>query len=62
MYLIGQGATARKLEPDRFRRTTEGGGGRHPTYDESGLRALSLNEASHIHHVPRHFSDDPPRR
>ena len=25
MYLNGQGATARKLEPDRYRRTTEGG-------------------------------------
>lgn len=59
IYLNGQGATARKLEPDRFRRTTEGGGPRHPTYDESGFRALSLNEASHIHHVSRHFSNDP---
>jgi hypothetical protein len=58
MYLNGQGATARKLEPDRFRRTTEGGGPRHPTYDLSGLRALSLNEASHIWHMPQHFLSD----
>ena len=48
MYLNGQGSTARKLEPDRYRRITEGGGPRHPTFDRAGLRALSINEASHI--------------
>ena len=58
MYLNGQGATARRLEPDRWRRTTEGGGPRHPTYDNSGLRALSLNDASLIHHMPLHFVRD----
>ena len=59
MYLNGQGSAARKLEPDRHRRITEGGGPRQPTFDKSGLRALSLNEASHIWHVPRYFTDDP---
>ena len=57
MYLNGQGATARKLE-DRWRRTTEGGGPRQPTFDASGLRALSINEASHSYHMPRHFAND----
>ena len=58
MYLNGQGATARKLEPDRYRRTTEGGGPRQSTYDLSGLRALSINEASHVWHMPQHFLSD----
>ena len=58
MYLNGQGATARKLEPDRFRRTTEGNGPRAPTFDASGLQAISINEASHVHHVPQHFLRD----
>ena len=58
MYLNGQGATARKLEPDRFRRTTEGNGPRAPTFDASGLRAISINEASHIYHMPQHFLRD----
>ena len=58
MYLNGQGAAARKLEPDRFRRTTEGNGPRAPTFDASGLQAISINEASHIHHLPQHFLRD----
>ena len=58
MYLNGQGATARKLELDRFRRTTEGGGPHQPTFDESGLRAISINEASHVYHMPQHFIRD----
>ena len=40
IYLNGQGATPRKYEPDRWRRTTEGGGPRKETLDEEGLRAL----------------------
>jgi len=58
MYLNGQGATARKLEPDRWRRTTEGGGPRQATFDASGVRALSLNEAARIYHMPQHFISD----
>ena len=58
MYFNGQGAVPRKLEPDRFRRSTEGGGPRRPTYDASGLQAISINEASHVHHMPRHFLAD----
>ena len=58
MYLNGQGSTARKLEPDRWRRTTEGGGPRHATFDAGGVRALSLNEAARIYHTPEHFLSD----
>jgi hypothetical protein len=54
LYLNAQGSVARKLEPDRCRRTTDGGGPRQPTYDEEGLRALSVNEASKAYHLPRH--------
>ena len=61
IYLNGQGATARKLET-RYRRTTECGGPRRPTFDGSGLRALSINEAASIRHVPvwYRFRHDPP--
>ncbi len=58
MYINGQGSTARKLEPDRFRRTTEGGGPRKPTFDSAGLQAISINDASRIHHMPAHFWRD----
>jgi hypothetical protein len=51
IYINGQGATSRKME-DRYRRTTECGGPRRPTFDGSGLRALSLNEASRVRHMP----------
>ena len=44
-YYNGQVAVARKLEPDRFRRSTEGGGPRVPTFDASGLQAISINAA-----------------
>ena len=56
IYFNGQGAAARKLEV-RYRRTTECGGPRKPTCDETGLQALSINEASAINHFPRHFHD-----
>ena len=58
MYLNAQGSTARKLELDRDRRTTEGGGPRMPTYDLSGLAAISINAASFIFHMPQHFVSD----
>lgn len=59
MYINGQGAVARKLEPaDRFRRSTEGGGPRAPTFDKGGVQAVSINEASHMHHIPQHFLAD----
>lgn len=57
-YLNGQGAVARKLEPDRFRRSTEGGGPRKPTYDASGLKAVSINYASRYRYIPAHFLTD----
>lgn len=58
MYLNAQGSTARKLEPDRHRRTTEGGGPRMPTLDLSGLAAISINAASFMYHMPQHFISD----
>ncbi|KAL3901399.1 MAG: hypothetical protein SGPRY_012282 [Prymnesium sp.] len=58
MYCNGQGAVARKLEPDRYRRSTEGGGPRQLTIDASGLLAISINEASRIPHIPKHFLED----
>lgn len=58
MYCNGQGAVARKLEPDRFRRSTEGGGPRQWTVDASGLPAISINEASRLPHMPQHFLHD----
>ena len=51
IYVNGQGATSRKME-DRYRRTTECGGPRRPTFDGGKLRALSLNEASSVRHMP----------
>jgi len=61
IYLNGQGATARKLET-RYRRTTECGGPRRPTLDGSGLRALSINEAASVRHMPAWYKHrhDPP--
>ena len=61
MYINGQGAVTRKME-DRYRRTTECGGPRRPTFDGSGLRALSINEASSTRHMPAwyQFRHDPP--
>jgi hypothetical protein len=61
IYINGQGATSRKME-DRYRRTTECGGPRRPCYDGSELRALSLNEAASVRHMPAwyKFRHDPP--
>ena len=56
-YYNARGATPRKLE-DRWRGTVEGGGPRKPTWDLSGLRVLSLNEASKAYHMPQHFLTD----
>ena len=55
--LNGQGAAVRAGE-DRARRTVEAGGPRNPTYDASGLQAISINAASHIHHIPQYFLQD----
>ena len=57
-YYNGQGSTARKLEPDRDRRTTEGGAPRRETWDRSGLKVLSINDASRAYHVPQHYLQD----
>ena len=61
IYLNGQGATSRKLE-ERYRRTTECGGPRKPAFDGGGLRALSINEAAQVRHMPAwfQFRQDPP--
>ena len=57
IYFNGRGATPRKLE-DRWRGTVEGGGPRKPTWDLSGLKVWSLNEASKTYHMPQHFLHD----
>eukprot|EP00965_Chrysotila_dentata_P034329 1143171-Pleurochrysis_carterae.AAC.1 len=58
MYCNGQGATPRELEPNKWRRTTEGGGPRRDVADATGIQALSINAASKIHYFPHHFQDD----
>jgi hypothetical protein len=58
LYCNGQGSQARKLEPDRDRRTTEGGGPRRDTWDRDKLKVLSINEASKTYHVPQHYIVD----
>ena len=58
IYLNGQGSTPRKLEPDRWRRTTEGGGPRKETFDEEGVQAWSLNDAARAYHTPRYYAAD----
>ena len=58
LYCNAQGSTARKLEPDRDRRTTEGGGPRKDIWDRTGLKAISINLASSTFHMPRHYYDD----
>ncbi|KAL3892534.1 MAG: hypothetical protein SGPRY_015040, partial [Prymnesium sp.] len=58
MYCNGQGAVARKLEPDRFRRSMEGGGPHQVTMDASRLPAISINEASRVPHIPQYFLQD----
>ena len=57
-YFNAQGSTPRKFEQDRDRRTTEGGGPRQRTTDMSGLPAISINDASRTHHMPRHYQHD----
>ncbi|KAL3926769.1 MAG: hypothetical protein SGPRY_003147, partial [Prymnesium sp.] len=39
-------------------RITEGGGPRQPTFDAAGLQAISINDASHIHHIPAYWLED----
>ena len=58
MYFNAQGSVPRKLEPNRFRRTTEGGGPRRTTVDEEGLESISLNAAARAYHMPRFFIQD----
>ena len=55
LYCNAQGSTARKLEPERDRRTTEGGAPRKDVSDVSGLQVISINEASEIFHMPQHY-------
>jgi len=57
MYFNGNGAVPRKLE-DRWRRCVEGGGPRHETCDAAGIKAISINDASHIRFMPQHFVAD----
>ena len=58
IYFNGQGSTARKLEPNRDRRTTEGGAPRQDMWDTAGLKVISINEASKTYHMPQHYLTD----
>ena len=58
IYFNAQGSQARKLEPDRDRRTTEGGAPRNDLWDSSGIKVISINEASRAYHMPRHYATD----
>lgn len=58
IYFNAQGSTARKLEPDRDRRTTEGGAPRNDLWDSGGLKVISINDASRTYHIPHHFLAD----
>ena len=58
IYLNGNGAAPKKLSPDVWRRTTEGGGPRKEVRDAEGLRAISINDASRVPHMPEHFAAD----
>ncbi|KAJ1627351.1 hypothetical protein T492DRAFT_842426 [Pavlovales sp. CCMP2436] len=49
IQLLPQGSTPRKFEPDRFRRTTDGGAPRRELLDGDGITVVSLNEAIGIH-------------
>lgn len=55
MYFNGQGAAARK-HSTRYRRSTECGGPRKECLDESGLAAISLNDAAVLNHFPQWYS------
>ena len=57
LIVSGNGAAVRAHE-ERRRRTVEAGGPRSPTFDASGLQAISINSASHIHHIPQYFLHD----
>ena len=56
-YFNGQGSVSRKLE-QRYRRITEGGGPRYDVHDLVGVPTISINAASHIHHIPQYFLSD----
>lgn len=58
LYFNAQGSQARKLEPDRDRRTTEGGAPRDEMWDKSGLKVISINDASRTYHLPQHYATD----
>ena len=46
---VPQGSTPRKLEPTRFRRTSDGGAPRQDVYDSHGIKAVSLNSGIGLH-------------
>ena len=58
IYFNAQGSTLRKLQPDRDRRTTEGEAPRNEMYDSSGLKVISINNASRTFHVTQHYLSD----
>jgi site-specific DNA-cytosine methylase len=44
---LPQGSTSRKFEPDRWRRTTDGGAPRYLLFDSTGVEVTPLNVAAH---------------
>ena len=46
---MGQGAASRNSNPQKFRRTTDGGGPRRPVFDRQGIPAVSFNDAIGLH-------------
>ena len=56
IWVLAHGATPRKLEPDRWRSTTEGGAPRKDTYDTEGVQVRSINDRS------REYSHPPERK
>ena len=59
MWLLPHGATPRKLEPDRWRSTTEGGAPRHELYDTEGKPVRSINERSREYAHPQEVKPTP---
>ena len=65
IWILAHGATPRKLEPDRWRSTVEGGGPRYEMWDTEGVPVRSINERTaeyphppEIKPTPAEFAQD----
>ena len=59
MWLLAHGSTPRKLEPDRYRSTTEGGAPRGEAYDTEGVPVRSINDRSREYPHPEERKPTP---